>query len=532
MARRQQPRKTADLATAADPLVAGEHDVASENLLIFQIAGESFALRLASVAEIIRLPDLAHMPLVPPSLLGLANLRGIVLPVISLRALLQLPGIEANEQTRVIVMRGDAAVGFVVDRIDRLLALAANQLEHDDAGAGATDPALLDGTIKGAEGQSTIKLLNPSRLLSGQFARLGASTTQAAPRSAVAIGSSAAVPAQTLISLLSFRLGEQEYALPLDRVREIVPLPGHVSNLPRPETAVLGVVTLRDRLLPLVSLRALLGMAADSGLGPRGKVVVVSLGDGAVGVVVDATREILRVDPNMIEPAPALLTRGDGDAEITSICRLEAGQRLVALLSPDRLFRSDLVRRILAEQASARDTEPQSEANLMADEQFIIFRMGDQDYGIPIAAVSEIARRPDHITRLPKAPAFVDGVMNLRGSVVPIVDLRRRFDLSTTEHAASQRILIVTIGAVIAGFLVDSVSKIMKVQTDAIQPAPELSADQMRLISRVLNLEAGGSRNEGRMVLLVDPAQLLDQVEADVLAKFRPSERDVPVTVP
>ena len=107
----------------------------------------------------------------------------------------------------------------------------------------------------------------------------------------------------------------------------------------------------------------------------------------AVGVVVDATREILRVDPNIVEPAPALLTRGDGDAEIASICRLEEGQRLVALLSPDRLFRPELVRRILAEQASAGETELQSEANVMSDEQFIIFRLGDQDYGIPIAAV-------------------------------------------------------------------------------------------------------------------------------------------------
>jgi purine-binding chemotaxis protein CheW len=293
----------------------------------------------------------------------------------------------------------------------------------------------------------------------------------------------------------------------------------------------LGVITQRDRLLPLVSLRALLGMAANSGHGPREKVVVVSLGDGAVGLVVDATREILRVDPNIIEPAPALLTRGDGDAEIASICRLEDGQRLVALLSPDRLFRPELVRRILAEQASGGETEPQSEANVMAEEQFIVFRLGDQDYGIPIAAVSEIARRPDQITRLPKAPAFVDGVMNLRGSVVPIVDLRRRFDLSAAEHAGSQRILMLAIGAVIAGFLVDSVSEIIKVQIDAIQPAPELSLDQVRLISRVINLEAEDRGAKGRMVLLVDPAQLLDQVEADVLAKFRPSELDVPVTV-
>ena len=85
---------------------------------------------------------------------------------------------------------------------------------------------------------------------------------------------------------------------------------------------------------------------------------------------------------------------------------------------------------------------------------------------------------------------------------------------------------MVAIGAVIAGFLVDSVSEIMKVQVDAIQPAPELSPDQMRLISRVINLET-----KGRMVLLVDPSQLLDQVEADVLAEFRPPEIDASVTI-
>jgi purine-binding chemotaxis protein CheW len=66
----------------------------------------------------------------------------------------------------------------------------------------------------------------------------------------------------------------------------------------------------------------------------------------------------------------------------------------------------------------------------------------------------------------------------------------------------------------------------MKVQVEAIRPAPELSPDQMRLISRVINLET-----KGRMVLLLDPAQLLDQVEADVLAKFRPPEIDASVTI-
>src|SRR4029077_8988098 len=122
----------------------------------------------------------------------------------------------------------------------------------------------------------------------------------------------------------------------------------------------------------------------------RGKVVVMSLGDGAVGVVADATREILPVDPNVIDPAPALLTRGEGEAEIASICRLDQGRRLVALLSPDAMFRSDLVRRILAEQVKPSEPGLQPEVKTMAQEQFIIFCLGGQDYGLPIAAVSEI----------------------------------------------------------------------------------------------------------------------------------------------
>jgi purine-binding chemotaxis protein CheW len=523
--RRQQSGKKSDPPLVADAPVTAETDSASAELLIFRLAGESFGLTLAGVAEIVRLPNLVRMPLVPPSLLGLANLRGIVLPVVSLRALLRLADIEANESTRVIVMRGDAPVGFVVDRVDRLLTLAANQIEKDDSGAGTIDPALLDGVVKGGEGESPIKVLSPSRLLNGQFVRLGLDATSPASPAPLAMSASAGPPGRALVSLLSFYLNQQEYALPLDRVREIIPLPDHIAELPRPETAVLGVVTLRDRLLPLVSLRALLGLPIDDLSKQRGKVVVMSIGEAVIGLAVDATREILRLDPGTVEPAPALLTRGEGDAEIVSICRLDDGRRLVALLSPDRLFRSDLVRRIMDGQI-AGESGMQAEVNAMADEQFIIFRLGHQDYGIPIAAVGEIARPPERLTRLPKSPEFIDGVMNLRGSVVPIVDLRRRFDLGAAEQAGSRRILMLAIGGVIAGFIVDSVSEILKVTPDAICPAPELSPEQMRLISRVINLEEAS----GRLILLVDPAQLLDQVEADLLAQLSHSEFDAPAT--
>jgi purine-binding chemotaxis protein CheW len=500
--------ESADLATGA----------ANEHFVIFEVAGGAFGLRLGAVGEIIRLPGLAHMPLAPPSLLGLANLRGVVLPVVSLRQLLNLPDAPASEATRVIVLAGDAPVGLVVDHVDHLLTLASDLIEKDEAGAGSLDPDLLEGSVKGVEGDSPTKILDPQRLLRDQFVRLGVGGARAQTPLSVA----AATPVRSVAQpqrqelFVSFEVGRQEYVLPLERVREIIPLPDHVAEMPRSETAVVGVVTLRDRLLPLVSLRALLGLEGNDQREERGKVVVLPIGSGAVGVVVDRTRDILRIDPDVIDPAPALLTRGAGDAEITSICRLEGGRRLVALLSPDRLFRSDLVRRVLAEQGNGSAiSEPQVDEGVMADEQFVIFRLGDQEFGLPVVAVDEIARPPQHLTPLPKAPAFIDGVMNLRGNVVPIVDLRRRFGLAAPEPGSAQRVLVLATGGGKTGFLVDGVSEVMKVPSGAIAPAPQLSAEQMRLIGRVVNLEA-----QGRMILLIDAAQLLDRVEADVLAKF------------
>jgi purine-binding chemotaxis protein CheW len=521
MAKRKQPAKAdveAEIAVANGAAAGGASDA---HVVVFRLADQRLGFALADVAEILRPPALAKMPLGPKSLLGLANLRGVVLPVVGLRRLLGLGDAPSGDTTRVIVIDRGAPVGFLVDGIDRLLTATANSVQKDSAGAGGIDPDLLDGIIKGAEGDDSIKILNPVRLLRDEFARLAA-----APRapgrvsiSAAAVHTAAAEPQQQL-ALVSFELGAQEYALPLDRVREIISLPEHVSRVPRPETAVLGVVTLRDRLLPLVSLRALLGLPEAPASHDGGKVLVVSMGHGAVGVVADRTREILRVDARLIDPAPALLTRGAGEAEIASICRLDHGKRLVAVLSPDRLFRSELVKRVLSEQTADGDTsDPQTDA--MADEQFIVFRLGDQEYGVPIEAVDEVARPPKLITKLPKAPAFIEGVMNLRGGVVPIVDLRRRFELPPKEPQATRRILVVAIGGSKTGFMVDGVSEILKLSSDAISPAPDVSSDEMRLIGRVANLEA-----QGRMILLIDPTQLLDRVEADVLAKF---ERTAPV---
>jgi purine-binding chemotaxis protein CheW len=492
------------------------------HLIVFRVAGDMFGFEIERVGEIGRLPALAFMPLAPPSLLGIANRRGDVLPVVSLHGLLGRPEAPTTEATRVIVTSDVPPVGFAVDEVLRLLTIPEEQIDKAQAGAGDVDPNVLQGVIKGSEGAAPIKILNPRRLLRDQFARLSESPARGQPRTTISTAPTAPILGESeeaRLSFLSFELGGQEYAVPLESVNEIVALPDHVSEIPRAETGVLGVVTSRERLLPLVSLRALLGMPASPQPGQRSSVLVLSIGSGVVGIVADRMREILRVQAQQVDPAPALLTRGEGDAEITSICRLDDGRRLVALLTPDNLFRPDLVQRILGDQTqSAVAPAASTEDHHMSDEQFLIFRIGAQEFGIPVGAVEEIARPPEHITRLPKAPSFIEGVMNLRGAVLPIIDLRRRFHLANAEPGGTPRILVLTFGGRKTGFLVDGVTEVLKVPGIAISPAPELSAEQTRMITRVANLEA---RN--RMILLVEPAPLLDRVEADILAAFDPS---------
>jgi purine-binding chemotaxis protein CheW len=146
------------------------------------------------------------------------------------------------------------------------------------------------------------------------------------------------------------------------------------------------------------------------------------------------------------------------------------------------------------------------------EEQFVVFRLMEEEYGVPIEAVQEIVRVPDELTRIPKTPDFIEGVVNLRGVVLPVLDQRSRFGLPGAERNDRQRIMVFTINGVRTGFVVDSVSEVMRIGLRHVGPAPALSARQQRLINRVANLE-----DQKRMILLLEVEQLLNFNELDEL---------------
>ena len=486
----------------------------AERFLTFRVAGQLYALPAGQIAEIIRLPAVARVPQAPRGLLGLANLRGNVLPVASLRGLL---GGEATTDaaTRAIVLDGAAPVALAVDVVEALVTVDAEQIETRQAELAARPGEILKGAFATDGQKSIVKILDIAALIGAAFVQ----EDRARPRRAQSgpdVRETAADSAEDRQMLVSFDVAGQEYAFALDVVLEVLNAPESLAALPASEDLVLGVAPFRDTLLPLLSLRGLLGFAARDGHDGREKVVVTRVGGALVGLLADRMRTIFAADSDLIEKVPPVLSaRAGGEARISAIYRGESGRRLVSLLSPERLFREDVMQRLNAGGSATPETEKESGESRGEERQFVVFRLGEDEFGLPIEAVNEVARVPEQISRLPRTPKFLEGVVNLRGEVLPVVDQRRRFDMPALEEKGARRLIVVRTERHRAGLIVDAVLEVLRCSADDIEPAPNLTNEAVRLVQGVINLEKAG-----RMVLLLDPAELLTRAERGLLDAF------------
>lgn len=107
--------------------------------------------------------------------------------------------------------------------------------------------------------------------------------------------------------------------------------------------------------------------------------------------------------------------------------------------------------------------------------QLVTFKLGSEEFGVDILKVQEIIKMMN-VTKIPNAPVFVEGVINLRGKIIPIVDLRKRLGFKDQEYDKSTRIIVVELDGLVLGFIVDSVSEVLRIPEDTIEPPPSMVA--------------------------------------------------------
>ena len=156
------------------------------------------------------------------------------------------------------------------------------------------------------------------------------------------------------------------------------------------------------------------------------------------------------------------------------------------------------------------DATQKSDVELL---QLVTFSTGDEEFGVDILRVQEIIRTMA-ITKVPKAPEFVEGVINLRGKVIPIIDLRRRFGLQSKAHDKHTRIIVIEINTMIVGFVVDSVSEVLRIPTSTVEPPPPVVAG---LESEYIS---GVGKLEDRLLILLDLDRLLSRADIDALGQL------------
>ncbi|MES0874578.1 chemotaxis protein CheW [Sinimarinibacterium sp. HSW-8] len=134
--------------------------------------------------------------------------------------------------------------------------------------------------------------------------------------------------------------------------------------------------------------------------------------------------------------------------------------------------------------------------------EFLTFTLGDEEYGVDILKVQEI-RGYDTVTKIPDAPEFIKGVINLRGTIVPVIDMRLKFRLGRAEYDAFTVMIILNVAGRVVGMVVDGVSDVMQLTPEQIRPAPEFgSAMNARYIT-------GLGALDDRMLILVDIEKLM-----------------------
>ena len=504
----------------------GEEDALLDNsesdtrqFVTFIAGNEVFAVDMAPVQEIIRVPEVVRVPLAPVALDGLSNLRGKVLPIISLRRIFGFGEQDHDDATRALVIDFGQPLGFVVDRVASVVGVEPSRIEGVESIRSTVNTELLSGIIKDVGGHAMIMVLDFSKLIAQEFEEIAAVAQTAGVTGGLSTASdSDEDETSDELQLVSFDVAGQEYAITIEDVQEIVQIPEQIIHVPHSEAHVLGVMTLRNRLLPLVSLRRMFDLPPQEA-SEHSRIVVVALGSASVGIVMDNVNEVLRVAKSEVDAMPGLLIREGELADIAEICRLEGGKRLVSIISADKLFNHSSVKEALKSVDEMRDDD-QREASADIDdedndddEQVVVFRLDKEEFGVPIDSVQEIVRVPEVLTHVPKAPPFVEGVINLRGAVLPVIDLRRRFGLVNVERSDRQRVMVFLIEGVRTGFIVDSVAEVLKIHKAAIEPAPRLSAEQAKLLARMANLE-----KQKRMVQLIDPTHLVERRDLDDLA--------------
>ena len=478
---------------------------AERQLVTFLLGEDEFGTDIMDVKEIIRVPDITKVPNSPSYVEGACNLRGNVLPIIDGRTRFNLERKTNDENSRVLVIDVDGrATGVIVDKVSEVMRVFTDRIEETPQIVKNVDSDYLNGVVKLDNGNRLIMLLDVVKALNvnitGKDKVKGCK--ESTQKNSVLVDSAGA-QSMDEEQLVSFMLEKEEYAIGIMRVKEIIRVP-QIVKVPNCEAYIEGVVSIRNNLLPIINLRTYFGIEPMED-NDHTRILVVDMGSFTAGIKVDKISEVLRVPTSIIQLPPKFSAQSG--EQLKGVAKLNNGKRMILILEPSKMIPEDIVSAIGGINGADKQAEEENSITkqLLEEEQLVTFKIDMEEYGVKIANVQEINRMTE-LTKIPRAPYFIEGIVNLRGNVIPALDLRRLFKLTDKVVTDATRIIIVDFNGKRTGIVVDSVSEVLRFEKTHIEAPPEIlsSGIDSDYVEGVGKLDGGK-----RMILILDISKVL-----------------------
>jgi len=286
---------------------------------------------------------------------------------------------------------------------------------------------------------------------------------------------------------LFFKAENERFAIDIEGLRELIFAPKEIT--PIAGSDALGMITLRDEVITLLDMNSLLGFAYKEP-DDKSRALIAYHKGKAVALLVDEVEEVKNLDKKNLEPMPG----GVAVDMIESVYKEE--KEVTSVIS------TDFIRKLVREYHIESEEQRGGEQNESAEEdvsEVAVFKVGSEEYAFDIEEVQEIIRY-DTITPVPEAPGFMEGILNLRGSVIPVISLPDRLGFGY-EVTDKTKIIVCSVGEEKIGFIVDDVNEILFVEDQFVSKA----ANEEALFEEVINLDDGK-----RVILKIRVENLLD----------------------
>jgi purine-binding chemotaxis protein CheW len=445
-----------------------------QEILIIKNGTESYGISTEDINQISRVPSLMPVPLRPYGTRGLSALAGDIVSMVDLNILLDMPEVDLeSDKSRLLSLNNSySSNALLVQEVYNTVNIDEENIEYIDED---DNPVIAIYKFE----NSLVQILSLELVIS-KINKINIESKEVLNGKVKIVNSKEEDKTRFLI----FSMSNEKFAINIDYLREIILADVDFTYIIGSPSDLLGLITLRDELISVLDLRSHYGF--DNNKSDKNRILIASLDNQAIGLYVDEIIDIKSISDKDID----YMNNELAENKISGVIHDNG-----SLIS---FFDKDIIKNIFDEYEAYVDTKDKvmDEDKIDIFSEVIVFKLAGKEYSFDVNSVAEIIDIVDS-TKVAYTKDYIDGVINIRGQIVPIVSLFKKLDIEEIIDDDS-KIIICNIDDTQVGFIVDSISDILSISEDQLKEQDDI------LFTNVLHLDNGK-----RLVLFMDVNKII-----------------------